>query len=129
MPNSPPPLILIAADDLAVGDALQFALRLEGYSVQIHREGAGLLADPALTRAACVILDDRKPHVDAFELMVQLHESAVPTPVILLTGHATKRLRARATNAGVHSVLEKPLLDDVLIDSLRVILGRDDGGC
>jgi two-component system response regulator FixJ len=127
MPNRPPPLILIAADDLAVGDALQFALRLEGYSVHIHREGAGLLADPALAQAACMILDDRKPHLDAFELLAQLRESAAPAPVILLTGHATKGLRARAATAGVRSVLEKPLLDDVLLDSLRSLVDHADG--
>ena len=93
MPNQTPPLILIGADDQAVCEALQFALRLEGFSVQTHRDATGLLTDPDLGSAACVILDDRKPHLDAFELLDQLRTKGVPVPVILLTGHATKRLR------------------------------------
>lgn len=127
MPNQTPPLILIGADDQAVCEALQFALRLEGFSVQTHRDATGLLTDPDLGSAACVILDDRKPHLDAFELLDQLRTKGVPVPVILLTGHATKRLRTRAANAGIQVVLEKPLLDNVLAHSIRTILENAGG--
>jgi two-component system response regulator FixJ len=123
MPNRRPPLILIAADDQAVCEALQFALQLEGLSVHTHREGGRLLADPELTRAACVILDDRKPHLDGFAVLTHLRLVDTRMPMILLTGHATSRLRARAAAAGVRLVLEKPLLDNVLIDGIRAILG------
>jgi two-component system response regulator FixJ len=123
MPNRRPPLILIAADDQAVCEALQFALQLEGLSVHTHREGDRLLADPELPRAVCVILDDRNPRMDGFEVLNHLRRVDIRLPVILLTGHATGRLRARAAAAGVRLVLEKPLLDNVLMDGIRAILG------
>jgi two-component system response regulator FixJ len=125
MPNSRPPLVLIAADDRAVCDALQFALQLEGFSVHTHRESSALLTDRDLSLAACVVLDDRKPHIDGFDLLHQLRSRGMRVPVILLTSHATSRLNTRAASAGIQKVLEKPLLDNVLADSIRDILGSE----
>ena len=122
MSNRRPPLILITADDQAVCEALQFALRLEGLSVHTHCEAAALLTDPELPAATCVIVDDHKPYLDGFELLQQLRIREKEVPVILLTNHATGRIRARAARAGVQTVLEKPLLDNVLIDSIQTIL-------
>jgi two-component system response regulator FixJ len=123
MLNSRPPLILIAADDQSMCEALQFSLQLEGLSVHTHRDGSGVLGDAGLPQAACLILDDRKPHLDAFELLRRLRALDARVPVILLTGHATSHLRARAATAGVRLVLEKPLLDNALVDGLQTILG------
>jgi FixJ family two-component response regulator len=118
------PLILIAADDQAVCESLQFALRLEGLSVHTHRLAAEVLADSDLPLTACMILDDRRPHLDGFELLRQLRNRDMWMPVILLTSHATRRLRSCAVNANIQVVLEKPLLDNVLVDSIRIILGN-----
>jgi two-component system response regulator FixJ len=122
MLNRQPPLILIAADDQAVCEALQFALRLEGLSVHTHRDATALLRDPDLSLAACVIIDDRRPHLDGFELLNQLRNREMRMPAILLTNHATGRLSKHAANAGIRVVLEKPLLDNVLVDSIQTIL-------
>jgi two-component system response regulator FixJ len=123
MLNSRPPLILIAADDQSMCEALQFSLQLEGLSVHTHRDGPALLEDAGLKLAACLVLDDRKPQMDAFDLLRRLRTREVGLPVILLTGHATTHLRARAATAGVRLVLEKPLLDNALLDGIRMILG------
>jgi two-component system, LuxR family, response regulator FixJ len=125
MPDHRSSLVLIAADDEAVRDALQFALRLEGFGVRTHSEAAGLLADAGLARAACVILDDRKPHLDGFALLPRLQAHDLKAPVILLTSYATAPLRDRAAAAGFRAVLEKPLLNNILLDTLRTILGDD----
>ena len=122
MPNVRPPLILIAADDQAVCEALQFALRLEGLSVRTHRAAAALLMDPDLPAADCVILDDCKPYMDGFAMLNQLRARAMRMPVILLTSQASGRLRVHAINDGVRIVLEKPLLDNALVDSIHTIL-------
>jgi FixJ family two-component response regulator len=117
-----PLLVLIAADDEAVRDSLQFALRLEGFGVRTYAAAEGLLADGGLGRATCVILDDRKPHLDGFAVMSRLREQAMKVPVILLASYVPVRLRDRAATAGFHAVLEKPLLNNVLLDTLRAIV-------
>ena len=117
-----PLLVLIAADDEAVRDSLQFALRLEGFGVRTHSAAEELLTDAGLGRAACVILDDRKPHLDGFEVLARLRERAIKVPAILLAGYVPARLRVRAAAAGFHAVLEKPLLNNVLLDALRAVV-------
>lgn len=122
-------LVLIVDDDQAVRDALQFALQLEGLRVRSHGGGAELLADAELLHAACVIIDIKMPHMDGFELLGRLREREPCPPAILLTSHATAGLRARADAAGAHRVLEKPLLDNVLLDSIRGILAGEASRC
>ena len=118
-------LVLIADDDQAVRDALQFALRLEGICVHVHSGGAALLADPDLNRAKCVILGDRMQQMDGFTVLGRLKSRDIRLPTIMLSNHATPRIRARADAVGVWTILEKPLLDNALVENLRSILGVD----
>jgi two-component system, LuxR family, response regulator FixJ len=117
-----PKLVLIVDDDQAVRDALQFALRLEGLCVHVHSGGAALLADPDLARAGCVILADRMRHMDGFALVNNLKARDISLPTIMLTSHATPRIQARAEAVGVWKVLEKPLLDNALMENIQSIL-------
>lgn len=116
------PLVLIADDDVAVRDALQFALSLAGLDVHAHGGGAELLADADLPRARCIILDDGTPHLNGFDLLNRLRDRNISSPAIMLTNHATARLRARADAAGVRLVLEKPLMDNALVENILTIL-------
>jgi len=116
-------LVLIVDDDQAVRDALQFALRLEGLRVHVHSGGAALLADPDLQQAGCIILGDHLARMDGFALLKTLQARDLDAPAIMLTSHATPSVRARAQAAGVRKVLEKPLLDNSLLDDIRTILG------
>jgi two-component system response regulator FixJ len=118
-------LVIIVDDDQAVREALQFALRLEGLRVHVHSGGAALLADPDLNGAGCVILDHRMPQMDGFALLNALRAHNPDLPTILLTSRVTPQVRARAQAAGVRSVLEKPLLGNVLVDRIRAVLGAD----
>ena len=116
-------LVMIVDDDQAVRDSLQFALRLEGLCVHVHNGGAALLADPSLNRAGCVVLGDRMRNMDGFALLKTLRTNDPELATIMLTSHSTPRIRALAEAAGVRKVLEKPLLDNALVEDIRSILG------
>ena len=103
-------LVLVANDDDAMRDALKFALQLD------------LLADPELGRAGCLILKENMPDVDGLELMHDLRAHQIYLPAILLTANATPRLRQRAAAAGFRLVLEKPILDNALLEGVLSIL-------
>jgi FixJ family two-component response regulator len=117
-----PYAVLIVDDDHAVRDALQFALRLDGFDVHLYASGRELLAESELPRAVCVIIDEIMPVMDGFELLKRLRARHVAIPTIMMTSHLTPRLQARAAAAGIRSVLEKPLLDNVLAESVQAIL-------
>lgn len=116
-------LVLVVDDDMAVRESLKFALELEGLCIRTCSGGPELLNDPDLPRAKCVILDYSMPGMDGFEVMAELGARDCRVPVILITSRATAGLRRRATAAGVRHVVEKPLLDSALMESLEDILG------
>jgi FixJ family two-component response regulator len=119
-------LVLVVDDDFAVRESLKFALELEGLEVQACRGGPDLLMHPRLFRADCLILDHQMPSMGGFAVLARLRTLDCHVPVILLTDHTTDALRRRAALAGVRHIVEKPLLDSALIDSIQNILGGAD---
>ena len=117
-------LILVVDDDLAVRESLKFSLELEGLTVQACASGAELLDHPALTRASCLVLDYKMPGRDGLEVLDRLASRGLPLPVIIVTGYAVAPLRRRAAAKGVRFLLEKPLSDSTLLDTIRGVLSR-----
>ena len=107
--------IIIIDDDKAVRDSLNFALRLDGLDVHTCADGEALLAYPDLDKADCLVVDVRMPGLDGFALRKILLDRGIRTPMILITAPVTADLRRRAEAAGFLALLEKPLLDDVLL--------------
>jgi two-component system, LuxR family, response regulator FixJ len=117
-------LVLVVDDDLAVRESLKFALELEGLEVHALGSGADLLAHPHLSQARCLVLDYYMPVMDGFGVLAQLKVRNSQLPVILITGHVNGALRRRAASAGVRHVVEKPLLDSALMESIQDVLGQ-----
>jgi FixJ family two-component response regulator len=116
-------IVFVVDDDLAVRDSLKFALQIEGFAVFVCSGGAELLAHSALRAARCLILDDKLPKMDGFAVLARMAAMNVLIPVILMTAHVTDSLSRRAAAAGVRRILEKPLLDGALIETLHEIIG------
>lgn len=111
--------VQVVDDDPAVCASLKFLLELEGLSVQTHGSGRSLLADDGLAACDCLILDYRMPEMDGFSVLSELAAKAIDIPVILITAPVSEALRRRAKQHGVFSLLEKPLLDNVLVKNVQ----------
>jgi FixJ family two-component response regulator len=112
-------IVLVVDDDHGVREALKFALELDGLTVHVCSSGNELLAHPELHRAQCLVLDYKMPHMDGFEVMERLAARRINLPVILIAGPVTDVLCERAAEAGIFHILEKPLLDDKLLNTIR----------
>lgn len=110
--------VLVVDDDAAVRNALQFALELEGFRVVLYDGAAALLAD-TLPQRACLVIDHHMPDMNGLDLVERLRARDVTLPTILISGRIEGDLRARARRLGVSKVLEKPLSDAALVDSIR----------
>ncbi len=121
MPLSPGP-VLVVDDDAAVRHSLKFVLELEGLDVRLYEGGADLLAAGDLPVNGCLVVDYRMPAMDGVELMDRLRGRRVSLPAILITSKATRDLCERAARSGYRQVLEKPLEDGRLVDSIRCAL-------
>ena len=120
------PVICVVDDDMAVRNALKFALEIEGLDVRAYDGPVSLLNDPNLPPSGCLVVDYRMPVMDGLELIGVLRSRGVDAPAILITGTGRddKELRAQARKLNVEFVLEKPLPGNALLDSIRSALAR-----
>jgi len=116
-------IVLVVDDDAAVRAALKFVLEVEGFHVRLYDSPEAVLADPELPQRACLVVDYRMPHIDGIELVARLRERQVMLPAILISARVTKQLHRLAERSGLAGVLEKPLSDAALVDSIRSALG------
>ena len=118
-------LILIVDEDEAVRDSLRFSLSIEGFAVRVFASGGQLLAETSLPLGDCLVVQDM-PDITGFDLISMLRARNITAPVILIMSRPDPALRNRAAAAGV-SVVEKPLLDFTLVDSVRRSLAGPPG--
>jgi len=114
-------IVLAVVDDPALRASLQFALEIDGFSVDTFATGEELLAKVPLPRPACLLLDHVLPRIDGIEIAAALRRRDVDVPIILMTADASVPLRQRAIAAGL-TVLEKPLLGNALAEAIRTAL-------
>jgi len=117
-----PGTVIVVDDDEAVRQSLKFALELEGMAVRLYESGDALLADSELPTSGCLVVDYYMPTMNGVELMDRLHRRLVNLPAILITARATDDMRTRAACSGFSQVIEKPLEDSTLLDSIRDVL-------
>lgn len=115
--------VLVVDDDAAVRAALKFALEVEGFRVQLYAGPEAVLADANLPKRGCLVIDYRMPGIDGIELVDRLRKRDVALPAILISGRVNKQLRCLAARVGLVQVLEKPLSDATLVESIRSALG------
>ena len=111
--------VLIVDDDAAVRAALKFALEVEGFRVRLYDSSRAVLADSDLPKHGCFVIDYSMPGMDGIALVNKLRERQVGLPAILISGRVNRQLRSLAGRSGLTCVLEKPLSDTALVESIR----------
>jgi len=117
-------IVLVVDDDAAVRAALKFVLEVEGFRVRLYDSPEAVLGDFELPQRACLVVDYRMPRIDGIELIERLRERQVALPAILISARVNKQLQRLAERIGLVDVLEKPLSDAALVDSIRSALRR-----
>jgi FixJ family two-component response regulator len=118
-----PHVIAIVEDDVAVRSSLKFVLEIEGFGVRMFSQPLELLNNPVVPACECFILDYSLPKMTGLELLRVLRDRGVNTPAVLITSYPSAQLQERAKHAGV-PIVEKPLLENVLIDEIRKVIAR-----
>jgi len=115
--------IVIAVGDGVLADSLRFSLELEGYKAKLCDELSLFSALAADAPPGCLVIDQ-----DVFTRVANGKGNALfadlGIPVVLMVGHETDSVIARAKAAGVTMVIEQPLLGPVLFDAIRNVLAR-----
>ncbi len=120
--------ILVVDDERAVRDALERALRLEGYEVSTASDGQEALVSLARRSVDAVVLDVLMPVLDGLETCRTLRRRGDATPVLLLTARHEVSDRVSGLDAGADDYLVKPFALEELLARLRALLRRNAGG-
>ena len=115
-------VIAIVDDDPGVRDALRFLLETAGHQVEAYESALRFLADGDLARVACLVLDQRMPHLTGLDLLACLRSRGVATPTLLVVSTPAREVSRRAAELGALRVLEKPLARDDLVAEIGAAL-------
>ncbi|MCA6235173.1 MAG: response regulator [Phenylobacterium sp.] len=118
-----PPTLMLVDDDLALRSALKFALELDGYKVRTFASGEALLEADLPARNVCLVVDENLPGIGGLDSVGALRARSQDLPALLITSHPGPELRRRAGRMRV-PIIEKPLIDDLLIRNIRWALGQ-----
>jgi two-component system response regulator MprA len=116
--------VLIVDDEPAVRAALDRALRLDRYEVELAADGREALDRLAESRLDAVVLDVAKPGIDGLEVCKRLREAGDRTPVLMLTARDAVDDRVAGLDAGADDYLVKPFALKELKARLRALLRR-----
>jgi two-component system, OmpR family, response regulator MprA len=100
--------ILVVDDERPVREALERALRLEGYEVEAAADGQEALLALARRSVDAIVLDVLMPVLDGLETCRSLRRQGNRTPVLMLTARHEVSDRVAGLDAGADDYLVKP---------------------
>jgi DNA-binding response OmpR family regulator len=115
--------ILVVDDEVAIADAVSYALRSEGHEVEIALDGEAALHATEEGGFDVVVLDLMLPKLSGVEVCRRLRaESAVP--ILMLTARDAEVDRVLGLEAGADDYVTKPFSMAELVSRVRAILRR-----
>jgi FixJ family two-component response regulator len=113
------PLIHLIDDDEAVRHSLALLIGTVGLRVQTWADPVAFVAQFDRHNIGAIVLDVRMPGISGLTVLDTLRAQGVDQPIVMLTGHGTVEMCRRAFKAGATEFLEKPVNDELLIETLQ----------
>jgi DNA-binding response OmpR family regulator len=122
------PLVLVVDDDSAIREALERALRGEGFGVDTAPGGRAALAAVASRPPAAIVLDVGMPDLNGRAVCARLRADGVRTPILILSARDEVADRVAGLQAGADDYLVKPFAVEELVARLHALLRRGANG-
>ena len=120
--------VLVVDDEPAVRRALERALRLDRYDVELAGDGEEALDALAKSPPDAVILDIGMPKLDGLEVCRRMRQAGDRTPILMLTARDAIDDRVEGLDVGADDYLVKPFALRELQARLRALLRRSGEG-
>ena len=111
--------VLVVDDETGIREAIKMTLEYEGYKVDEARSGQEGLDKAGRVPYDAILLDIKMPILDGIEVLENLREQKVQTPVVMVSGHGDVHTAVECTKRGAFDFLEKPLNRDKLLLTVR----------
>lgn len=122
--SSDSPRILLVEDDPSLGLILHDLLRLEGYTVDLIRDGLEALPAYHAAEVDLAVLDVMLPGRDGFALTEDLRKVSTTLPILILTARDRVEDRVRGLKAGADDYVIKPFDNEELLLRIGSLLKR-----
>ena len=123
-PHMSEPAVLVVDDEAAIREALERALRLEGFAVRTAAGGLEALGEIEREQPAIVLLDVTMPDLDGVEVIKRLRAEGSDLPICVLSARNEVDDRVRGLQAGADDYLVKPFALEELVARLHALLRR-----
>jgi DNA-binding response OmpR family regulator len=118
------PLVLVVDDDEAIRIALERALRLEGFAVQVAEDGLRALELVEESRPGVIVLDVVMPNLSGITVVSRLRARGNDVPICVLSARDEVQDRVAGLEAGADDYVIKPFDLEELVARLRALLRR-----
>ena len=121
-----PGRVLLIEDEPNIIEAIRFILSRDGWSVDVHSDGATALDAVARREPDLVILDVMLPNRSGFDILADIRagEGTKDLPVLMLTARGQTKDREMAERAGASLFMTKPFSNAEVVASVRELAGR-----
>ncbi len=119
--------ILLAEDDLLLGDGIRAGLRLEGDTVEWVTDGVAAENALVTDEFDLLVLDIGLPRRSGLDILRNLRHQGRLTPVLLLTARDKVADRVAGLDSGADDYLTKPFYLDELQARVRALTRRTTG--
>lgn len=116
--------LLLIEDEPRIVEFVVHGLRVAGFAVQHAADGERGLAMAREGTYGVIVLDAMLPKLDGFELLRQLRDEGVETPVIILSAKVDLPYRLLGFENGANDYLAKPFFMEELVARIKALLGR-----
>jgi len=113
------PKILIVDDERAIRRTLREILEYEKYEIEEAEDGEIGLDKIEKNSYDVVILDIKMPKKDGIEVLTEMKQKGIDTPVIMLSGHGNLETAVEAVKKGAFDYIPKPPDLNRLLIALR----------
>ena len=102
------PKILIVDDEKAIRRTLKEILEYEKYDIEEAEDGEIGLEKIEKNNYDVIILDVKMPKKDGIEVLTEMQQKGIDTPVIVLSGHGNIETAVEAVKKGAFDYIPKP---------------------
>ena len=119
--------ILVVEDEPGIALGLEEDLTLEGYAVEIVRDGDSALRRAREGRFDMILLDVMLPGKDGFQVCRELRRLGSSTPIIVLTARTNEAEKVLGLQLGADDYVSKPFSPLELRARIQAVLRRSAG--
>jgi FixJ family two-component response regulator len=117
------PTVFVVDDDVSVRESLKLLVESAGWEAETFGSGEEFLARQRVPGPSCLLLDVVLPDLNGCDLQSLVADRA-EMPIIFMTAYGDVPTTVRAMKAGAAEFFTKPVVNDLLLTSIRNAIDR-----